>query len=385
MVKDEPSAVQRKRGTEKKAARTTKEGIEGCDITFNNARHHDDGEGGSKGKGRRTLHGLNAISQRPIVLLVAVAMVVLVLRLTYSSAPVMYRRDLLRQRAGMGTIIYGTAWKGPDTSRLVAEAIRAGFRHVATAARHGNYNESGVGDGWTTAVADMGLAREDIFIQTMFVPFGSADLASGNHKAANIEEEVRSSVHTSLANLRTSYLDIVLYHNVKNKLEPIENMMAGWRVLESFVDDGTIRYLGITNCHDLNYLQSVYNQSRVKPVIVQNRFHKNRQFGVPLYPFLQEKNITWQMFWVLTGNGGVLNKDVTKQLSEARNLTPHTFMYAFVLSLGGSPMIGTKSRQHMDEDLKVAKQFDDKGTQAFFEDDKDRQKFAAALGKPDLI
>jgi len=37
-----------------------------------------------------------------------------------------------KQRAEMGSIIYGAKSKGEDTARLVTQAIQSGFRHIAT-------------------------------------------------------------------------------------------------------------------------------------------------------------------------------------------------------------------------------------------------------------
>ena len=65
-------------------------------------------------------------------------------------------------------IIYGTAWKKDDTASLVFQAINAGFRFVDTACQPKHYNEAGVGSGIQTAIASLGLSREDIKIQTKF-------------------------------------------------------------------------------------------------------------------------------------------------------------------------------------------------------------------------
>ena len=47
----------------------------------------------------------------------------------------------------MPRILYGTAWKGADTARLVALALRHGFRGLDTACQPKHYDEAGVGAG----------------------------------------------------------------------------------------------------------------------------------------------------------------------------------------------------------------------------------------------
>mmetsp|Transcript_13925 Transcript_13925/g.19501 ORF Transcript_13925/g.19501 Transcript_13925/m.19501 type:complete len:386 (+) Transcript_13925:62-1219(+) len=299
-----------------------------------------------------------------------------------------------KSKANMGLVVYGTALKQDKTAGLVSEALHAGFRHIATGSvHHLKYNESAVGIGWTTAAKDIGLAREDLFIQTMFVPVGNKDWVEwqydGIGKQNSIAEQVNSSVHSSLSSLQTSYLDAVLYHNFRNKLDSAEQVLEAWRVLERFVDCGIIRYLGITNCHDIPFLEDLYAKARIKPTILQNRFHANRQFGMPLGPFLKEKQIKSQLFWILNGNGGTLQKGVVKKLAQKFNLTSQTFMYAFLMSLGDTPLIGTTQRHHMNQDMAVEKRFATFGRHAIFNESEHgvnaMQEFSDALGRPNLM
>ena len=67
--------------------------------------------------------------------------------------------NLIRSRA-----IYGTAWKKDETARLVASAIRAGFRSIDTAAQPKHYREDLVGQGIREALREGVIQREDLFV-----------------------------------------------------------------------------------------------------------------------------------------------------------------------------------------------------------------------------
>ena len=77
----------------------------------------------------------------------------------------------------------------------------------------------------------------------------------------SIEEQVHLSIKSSLYNLQTDYIDSVLIHNFRAKLQPYEETIQVWRVLEEYVDRGTIRHLGIVSVHDKEYLTKLYYAS----------------------------------------------------------------------------------------------------------------------------
>eukprot|EP00588_Corethron_pennatum_P005502 CAMPEP_0194290370 /NCGR_PEP_ID=MMETSP0169-20130528/41105_1 /TAXON_ID=218684 /ORGANISM="Corethron pennatum, Strain L29A3" /LENGTH=363 /DNA_ID=CAMNT_0039037933 /DNA_START=115 /DNA_END=1207 /DNA_ORIENTATION=- len=271
-----------------------------------------------------------------------------------------------RSQRANGPIIYGTKNKGDRTAALVEEAVSAGFRHIASASSHyTNYNEAGVGAGWTAAaMTPGGPSRKEMFLQTMFLSPSNPDWkpADAATKSMGVEDQVRASLEKSLRDLRTDYVDCFLYHNLKNKLDPLENVLRAWRIMESYVDAGTVRSLGITNVHDALYFDQFYESVRIKPAVVQVRFHSNRQFGMPMRWKFRELGIVEQLFWILTGNGHAILHPATKAAAAECSLTPQQFIYGFILAMGAGkihPLIGTTNRKHMEEDLEVAKYFDD--------------------------
>ncbi|PWN49444.1 hypothetical protein IE53DRAFT_369764 [Violaceomyces palustris] len=68
--------------------------------------------------------------------------------------------------AKMPSILYGTAWKTERTTELVFTAIRNGFRGIDTAGQRKHYREDLVGLAVRKAAKELGIAREDLWLQT---------------------------------------------------------------------------------------------------------------------------------------------------------------------------------------------------------------------------
>lgn len=253
--------------------------------------------------------------------------------------------------SGKSYIIYGTAWKKDQTSHLVSEAIHAGFRFVDTACQPKHYNEAGVGEGWSTAARELGLRRSDLFLQTKFTSLDGQDPENVPYdKSADLEDQVKQSFKASLTNLRTSYLDSLVLHS---PMRTHEDTMRVWRVFESFVDDEKVRSLGISNCYDLAKLTKIYDEARIKPSVLQNRFYTKSGFDAGLRQFCQAKGMKYQSFWTLSANKKALASEYVRTTAKSKNLTPSTLMYAYMMTLGHTPLSGTTNRGHMDEDVAV--------------------------------
>jgi len=254
-------------------------------------------------------------------------------------------------KGGKSYLIYGTAWKKDETKRLVSEAVHAGFRFIDTACQPKHYNEAGVGDGWVDAAKDMGLRREDLFIQTKFTSFDGQDPNNVPfNKDDSIEAQIRQSLDVSLKNLKSTYIDSLVLHSPYRKME---DTLTAWRVLESFVDDGKVRQLGISNCYDFKVFVKLYEEARIKPAVLQNRFYQESNFDVKLREFCAQAGIRYQSFWTLTASRQALNTKPIKEMAVSKNLTPQTIMYAFMMTLDHIPLSGTNSQVHMAEDVAI--------------------------------
>lgn len=251
--------------------------------------------------------------------------------------------------SGKAYLIYGTAWKEDETAKLVSEAVHTGFRFIDTAGQPKHYNEAGVGDGWTSAARDLLLNRDDLFIQTKFTSVKGQDPDNMPYdKDAEIATQVQQSVASSLVNLQTDYIDSLVLHSPYSRME---DTLSVWRAFESFVDDGIVHQLGISNCYDFDILVDLYEKARIKPAVLQNRFYSDSNFDVKLREYCAEYGITYQSFWTLTGNRDALKTTRIKELAASKNLSPQTLMYAFMMTLGHTPLSGSTDSKHMAEDI----------------------------------
>jgi diketogulonate reductase-like aldo/keto reductase len=283
--------------------------------------------------------------------------------------------------SGKPYLVYGTAWKKEETARYVSEAVMLGFRFIDTACQPKHYNEAGVGNGYTAAAQELNLKREDFFLQTKFTSVDGQDRNNIPYDpSAPIEEQIRTSLQVSLTNLHTTYLDSWVMHS---PYPTIEETMIGWRVMESFVDEGKVRQLGISNCYDYNMFVNLYQQARIKPSVLQNRFYAESNFDTELRHFCKEHGIKYQSFWTLSASRNALASLEAKSLAAEKGLTAQTLMFAFLMSLGYvTPLSGTTSQVHMAEDVAVMERM--QRGEVFFESEAEMREFAQLLGMPDL-
>ena len=135
---------------------------------------------------------------------------------------------------------------GEACEKAVVAAIRAGYRLIDTAEAYGN--EAQVGRG----IAASGIDRKELFLVTK-VNFRSY-------------ENTRETVLSSLENLQTDYLDLVLLH------WPFGNYYAAWRELERLHEEGKIRAIGISN-FDPDRMIDLIEFNKIKPAINQIETH----------------------------------------------------------------------------------------------------------------
>jgi diketogulonate reductase-like aldo/keto reductase len=128
--------------------------------------------------------------------------------------------------ARIPVIGFGT-WRltGEACTRAVAEALRAGYRHIDTAASYGN--EDRVGEG----LREAGVPRDQVFLTTKVMP---QDL---EHRA------FQRTLDRSLALLGVGQVDLVLIHWPSRDL-PVAETIAS---LNHAKARGAARHIGVSN------------------------------------------------------------------------------------------------------------------------------------------
>ncbi len=114
---------------------------------------------------------------------------------------------------------------GEAATRLVADAIRSGYRHVDTATMYDN--EEAVGAGLRAS----GVSRDEIFLTTKVWP---SDIGDG---------DLQRSVEASLKRLQVDRLDLALIHWPSGTIPLAESI----RALNEVKDRGLARHIGVSN------------------------------------------------------------------------------------------------------------------------------------------
>jgi diketogulonate reductase-like aldo/keto reductase len=95
-----------------------------------------------------------------------------------------------------------------------------------------------------------------------------------------------------------------------------------WRTMETAVDEGKVRQLGISNFYRLEDVMYAYDQARIKPKVVQNRFYAQSGHDVEIREFCRQHDIEYQSFWTLTGNPDAFNHQAAQELAKNKKLSP---------------------------------------------------------------
>ncbi len=247
-------------------------------------------------------------------------------------------------------IIYGTAWKKERTEELVRNAILLGFRGIDSACQPKHYNEAGVGAG-IAACRKEGVERADLYLQSKFTSLHGQDPKRVPYDPrACLADQVAQSFAASLRNLQTDYLDCLILHS---PLDSDAETGDAWQAMEEIVDEGGARQLGISNCDDLDVLEALHRSARVKPVVVQNRFHADTGYDVDIRSFCRHHDIVYESFWTLTANPTVLADRQVVALATKYQRTPAQVLFRYLTQEGVVPLTGTRSENHMRQDLEI--------------------------------
>jgi 2,5-diketo-D-gluconate reductase A len=182
-------------------------------------------------------------------------------------------------------------WQVPNAQAadVVAQAIRAGYRMIDSAAAYGN--EEGVG----MAFKASGLARDELFVTTK--------LANPNHGY----DEALWAFDESLSKLGFEHVDLYLIHWPR----PWEDRyIETWRALQRVREEGRARSIGVSN-FTVPHLQRLIDETGVVPVLNQIELHPRFQQR-DMSEFHQKHGIVTQS-WSPLGRGHLNeNKTITE-------------------------------------------------------------------------
>lgn len=158
---------------------------------------------------------------------------------------------------GMPLVGFGTyQLSTPQAETCVAEALKAGFRHIDSA--EGYNNEEGTGKGIKAA----GVSRGDIFITTKlfpgYQPWGAPE---------KTYEQTIETLKNQLKQLQIDHVDLYLIHAPLS-----ERRLEQWSALVELKKTGLTRHIGVSN-YDKERIQEILDANLPKPEANQIEFH----------------------------------------------------------------------------------------------------------------
>ena len=197
-----------------------------------------------------------------------------------------------------------------ETAAAVSGAFEAGYRSIDTAAIYGN--EVGVG----RAIAESGLAREDLFITT---------------KVWNSDQGYDSTLRAfdaSIERLGLDYIDLYLIHWPTPEFD---TYLDTWRAMETLVKDGRLRTAGVSNFQPA-HLQRVFDNSSLVPPVNQIELHPGLQQS-ELRALHAEHGIATEA-WSPLGRGAILDEPVITAIATRLGKTPAQVVLRWHIQLG---------------------------------------------------
>ena len=197
---------------------------------------------------------------------------------------------------------------GPTYEATLA-ALKAGYRHIDTAA--GYMNESDVGK----AVKDSGIDRKEIFITSKLwlQDYGY--------------ENAKKGIENSLKALGTDYIDLYLLH------QPYGDYLGAWKALEEAYQEGKLRAIGISNI-TVNLWNKYKDGMSVMPAVNQVEFNPFTQQKA-LRQVMDENNIRLEAWYPLGhGNKDLLGNETIVSLAERYNKNPGQIILRWIYQEG---------------------------------------------------
>lgn len=197
-----------------------------------------------------------------------------------------------------------------DTERAVITALRAGYRHIDTAAVYRNERETG------RAIAESNVPRDQLYVVT---------------KLWNDDQGYDSTLRAfdaSMSRLGLDYLDLYLIHWPK----PAQNTFVDtFKAFAHLRDQGRIRSIGVSN-FEPEHLGVLIDATGIVPAVNQIELH-------PRFPQKELREVHAQHgiateAWAPLGQGALLKEPLVTEVAETLGRTPAQVLLRWHLQLG---------------------------------------------------
>ncbi|MGT2910383.1 aldo/keto reductase [Streptococcus cameli] len=222
---------------------------------------------------------------------------------------------------------------GEELYQAVLVALKAGYRHIDTAAYYGN--EESIG----RAIRDSGIPREELFITTKL------------WNDAHGYEEAKVALADSLSKLQLDYIDLYLIHwpNPVNLRDCWQKANADtWRAMEEMVEQGLIRTIGVSNFL-VHHLEALLETATLIPAVNQLRLAPG-VYQEEIVNYCKEKGIVLEA-WSPLGRGELFSHPTMLALAEKYGKTVAQIALAWSWANGFLPLPKSVTESRIIENL----------------------------------
>jgi 2,5-diketo-D-gluconate reductase A len=197
-----------------------------------------------------------------------------------------------------------------DTEQTVSAALRAGYRHIDTAAAYRNERETG------RALAESGVPRDQLYVVT---------------KLWNADQGYDSTLtafDASMDRLGLDYLDLYLIHW---PMPALNKFVDTFRAFTSLRDQGRVRSIGVSN-FEPEHLTVLVDATGMVPAVNQIELH-------PRFPQKELREVHSQRgiateAWAPLGQGELLTHPTITAVAESCGRTPAQVLIRWHIQLG---------------------------------------------------
>lgn len=215
-----------------------------------------------------------------------------------------------------------------ECEEVVYQALKAGYRHIDTAAAY--LNEKAVG----RAIKRSKIPREELFITTKLW------VTDTNY------ERAKKGFYRSLEKLGLDYIDLYLIH------QPYNDYYGAWRAIEELYEEGKIRAIGVDNFSQ-ERLADFIMFNRIKPMVnlVETNVFYQREKDFNYFKSEDIRMEAWSPF--AAGQESVFINPVLKELSQKYNKSVAQIILRWLLQRGIISICKSSNPSRMKENLDI--------------------------------
>ncbi|KAE8326593.1 NADP-dependent oxidoreductase domain-containing protein [Aspergillus sergii] len=222
---------------------------------------------------------------------------------------------------------------GAIAEGVTEKALKAGFRHIDSAAVYGNEREC------VSAVEKAGLKRSEVFLTTKVLP------------QAMGYEAAKKSIEDSLKKAKTDYFDLILLHA---PFGGKEGRRGAWRALAEAQKEGKARSIGVSNfgLHHLEELEEYIKSGDVGRIEV-GQYELHPWLGrADLVVWLHKRGVVIEAYSPLA-RGTRMDEPVLRAISEKHKKSPAQILIRWSLQKGFVPLPKSATPERILENANV--------------------------------